>query len=69
MYFHKEIYVNTFQAFLQEIEELKSKGYSMSNANTDKRVVFDGKNTIECQANVWATLEKGTCIYTVMCTL
>ena len=69
MHYHKEIYVNTFQAFLQEIEELKSNGYSMSHANTDKRVVFDGKNTVECQASVSVRLESGTCTYTIICAI
>jgi hypothetical protein len=69
MHYHKEIHVNTFQAFLQEIEELKNKGYSISHASTDKRILFDGKNTVECQANICVTLEKGTATYTIICTI
>jgi hypothetical protein len=55
--------------FLHKTDEFKRKGYSLTNANTDKKVVFDGKNTIECQANLYVTLEKGTATYTIVCTI
>jgi hypothetical protein len=55
--------------FLHKTDEFKRKGYSLTNANIDKKVVFDGKNTIECQANLYATLEKGTATYTIVCTI
>lgn len=69
MHYHRAITFHTLQEFLKEIEELKSNGYVMSDANADKRIVFDGKNTVECQAGIYATFEKGTCTYTVMCTI
>ena len=69
MHHYETIYADTIMELLHKIDELKRKGYSLTDANTDKKVVFDGKNTIECQVNVWVMLEKGTCTYTVMCTI
>ena len=69
MHYHETIYVDTFATFLQKIEEFKSNGYELTCADTDKRVVFDGKNTVECQANISVALEKGTATYTIICTI
>ncbi len=69
MHYHNEINVSTFEEFLQKIEEFKSKGYHLTDTSTDKRVVFDGKNTVECQASVSATLEQGTASYTIIYTI
>jgi len=69
MHYNETIHIDTFTAFLQKIEEFKSKGCILTGANTDKRVVFDGKNTVECQANIAVVLEKGTATYTIICTI
>lgn len=69
MHYHETIYVDTFTTFLQKIDEFRSKGYELTCADTDKRVVFDGKNTVECQANICVALEKGTATYTLICTI
>lgn len=69
MHCHETIYVDTFATFLQRIEEFKSNGYVITGADADKRVVFDGKNTVECQANICVALEKGTATYTIICTI
>ena len=69
MNYNETIYVDTFTTLLQKIEEFRSKGYELTCADTDKRVVFDGKNTVECQANVCVALEKGTATYTIICTI
>ena len=67
MHHYETIYANTIMELLHKIDEFKRKGYSLTDSNTEKKVVFDGKNTIECQANVYATLEKGTATYTIVC--
>ena len=69
MHYNETIYANTFTEFLQMVEEWKSKGYGITEANADKQIVFDGKNTVDCKASVCATLEKGTATYTIICTI
>ena len=69
MHHYETIYANTIIEFLHKVDEFKRKGCILTNANTDKKVVFDGKNTIECQANLYATLEKGTATYTIVCVI
>lgn len=69
MHYNETIYVDTLTTFLQKIEELKRKGYELTCADTDKRVLFDGKNTVECQANMCVALEKGTATYTLIYTI
>lgn len=69
MHYHEAIYVNTITTFLQKIEEFMSKGYSLTFADTDKRIVFDGKNTVECQADVCVAFAKGTATYTIIYTI
>ena len=67
MHYYETIYVNTFTEFLQMIEERKGDGYSIAEASAGKQVIFDGKNTIDCEANVCVTLTKGTATYTIIC--
>ena len=69
MHHYETIYANTIIEFLHKIKEFENKGYNLTNANTDKGVVFDGKNTIECKASIFATLEKGTATYTIICSI
>lgn len=69
MHHYETIYVSTIMEFLRKVDEFKSKGYVFTNTNTDKRIVFDGKNTVECQTSVCVTLEKGTATYTVIYTI
>ena len=66
MHYYETIEVCTFEAFLQEVEKFKSEGYRVTHTNTNKSIVFDGKNTIECRASVSATLEKGTATYIIV---
>lgn len=69
MHYNETICIDTFTAFLQKIEEFRNKGYVLTSESTDKRVVFDGKNTVECQANICVVMEKGTATYTIICTI
>lgn len=69
MHHYETICANTIMEFLHKVDEFKGKGYALTNASTDKKVVFDGKNTIGCQANLYATLEKGTATYTIVCAI
>lgn len=69
MHYYETIEASTFAIFLQEIEELKNKGYDLTRTSTNKRVIFDGKNTIEAKASVSAILEKGTATLTVICAI
>lgn len=69
MHYYETIYVKTFTEFLQMIEERKADGYSIAEANAGKQVIFDGKNTIDCEANVCAILTKGTATYKIICSI
>lgn len=67
MHYYKTIYVKTFTEFLQMLDEWKGKGYCIYEANAGKQVVFDGKNTVDCEANVCAILTNGTATCTIIC--
>ena len=69
MHYYGTIYTSTFDEFLQKIEDLKHRGYQLTRTNTDKRIGFDGKNTVECHASVSAILEQGTATYTIVCAI
>ena len=69
MHFYETISTNTFMELLHKIEELKIKGYHLTDTNANKHIVFDGKNTVECIASVSATLTKGTATYTLICAI
>lgn len=69
MHYNEIIYINNIATFLQKIVEFTSKGYKLVCADTDKRILFDGKNTVECQADVSVAFEKGTATYTMIYTI
>ena len=69
MHYYETIHTDTFDEFLQTVENFKNKGYKLTRTNTDKRIGFDGKNTIECHASVSAILEQGTATLTILCAI
>ena len=69
MHYYETIEVSTFAIFLQKVEELKNEGYALTRTNTNKCVIFDGKNTVEAKASVSAILDKGTATLTVVCVI
>ena len=69
MHYNEIIYCNTIDTFLQKIEKFRSEGYCLTCANTDKRVLFDGQNTVECEATICVAFEKGTVTYTIIYTI
>jgi hypothetical protein len=69
MHYYETITVDTVAAFLYEVAKLTGSGFDLIRANADKHITFDGKNTIECNAKIFAILIKGTAIYTVVCAI
>ena len=69
MHYNETIYINTIATFLQKIKEFMSNGYDLVYADTDKRILFDGENTVECQADISVAFEKGTATYTIIYTI
>ena len=69
MHYYETIHTSTFDEFLQTVEEFKHKGYQLTNTKTDKRIMFDGKNTVECWASISAILDKGTATLTIICAI
>lgn len=63
---YKTFSVNTLAEFLCKIEELKASGFHVIYTNADKRITFDGQNTVGCQVDIYATLECGSATYTVL---
>lgn len=66
-YYYKTITVSTIAVFLYEIDKLKGSGFELVSTNSDKSITFDGKNTVERQVKISASLKKGTAIYVVEC--
>lgn len=67
--YYETITVDTIAAFLYEVAKFTNSGFDLTFANADKHITFDGKNTIDCQANISARLRKGTATYIVMCVI
>ena len=66
MHWYQTLFMDSLTKFLDKIQELKNEGYRLIEVKTNKKILFDGKNTIEPQVSVAAELECGTATYTVI---